>query len=77
MKAYTGSTDIAPLILNLGREGDECSASRPGRITPGKEPRYPNSRKLGETHSKCGRFGGDKNLPPLPRFEHQAFQPAA
>ena len=37
MKAYRGSSGIAPLILNLDTRGIEWLASRPGRFTPRKE----------------------------------------
>jgi len=28
-------------LLTSALDGDECSASRPGRFTPGKEPQMP------------------------------------
>jgi hypothetical protein len=34
MKVYWGSGCIAPCILDLGTNGGEWSASRPGRFTP-------------------------------------------
>jgi len=46
MKAHWGSGDIAPRILT-STDGGEWSASRPGRFTPGKEPRYLSDRRLG------------------------------
>jgi hypothetical protein len=36
MKAYWGSVGIAPRILGLGANGDEWTASRPGRFTHGE-----------------------------------------
>jgi len=38
MMAYWGSGGIAPRILDPSTKGGECSASRPGRFTLGKEP---------------------------------------
>jgi len=37
MKTYWGSGYIAPRILELGNNGNEWSASRPGRFTQRKE----------------------------------------
>jgi hypothetical protein len=45
-------------ILVLG--GGEGTTSRPGRFTPGKEPKYPFNRKLGGSQSRSGRFGEEK-----------------
>jgi hypothetical protein len=37
MNTYWGSGVIASRILDLGTNGDERSASHPGRFTPGKK----------------------------------------
>ena len=52
MYAYRGSRGIAPFIRNLDARRGECSASLPGRFTPGKEYRCPLNRKLGG-HRSC------------------------
>jgi hypothetical protein len=44
---YRRSRIIDPLIVNLSSRWTEWSTSRPGRFTPGKEPRYPLDRRLG------------------------------
>jgi hypothetical protein len=46
MKAYGGSEGIAPCILNLGTDGGEWSASRPGRFTP--RERDPGTHWIGD-----------------------------
>jgi hypothetical protein len=48
------------LILPL-KEG-EWSASRPGRFTPGIEPRYPQNSKSGGPQSRPGRYRSQKSL---------------
>jgi len=49
------------LIRNLGNRW-RWSASSPGRFIPGKCPRQPLTRKLGDNHSQSGLFGIEKNL---------------
>jgi len=39
-----------------------------------KEPCYPLNSKPGEPHNQSGRFGEEKNLLPLLRFEPQIIQ---
>jgi len=34
--------------------GGEWLTSRPGCLTPGKEPQYPLNKRLGEPHSQSG-----------------------
>jgi len=43
-------------LLTSAFDRDEWSASRPGRFTPGKEPRYPFNRRLGGPHSLSGHY---------------------
>jgi len=43
-------------------DGDECLTSRPGRLTPWKESRYPLNGKLSRPQSRSGHFGEDKNI---------------
>lgn len=39
--------------------------------------RYPLNSRLREPQRRSGRFGGEKNLFPLPRYELHIVQPAA
>jgi len=41
---------------------DDCSASRPGRFTPGKGSRCPLSMGLLGSYSRSGRTEAEKNL---------------
>jgi hypothetical protein len=79
MKVYWGSGSIAPLILDLGTNGGDLSASRTCRINPppGKEPRYPLDRKLGGTQNRSGRGGEEKNSHSLPGLEPPIIQPVS
>ena len=43
-------------------DGGEWITSRPGRFTPGNEPKYPFNRRLGGRQSRSGRFGEEKTL---------------
>jgi len=53
-------------IINLGANGGEWSASRPGRFTPGNERKYSLDRKVGGPQSRSGRGGDNKSSqPPL------------
>jgi hypothetical protein len=56
-------------------DGGGWSVSCLDHFTPGKEPRYPLSRRLGGLQSWSGDFGEEKILMPLPGFEPQAVQP--
>jgi hypothetical protein len=55
----------------------ECSTSRPGRFTPGKEHQYQLNRMLGGSESRDEGFQEEENLLALPDFEPQTIQPAA
>jgi hypothetical protein len=48
MKAYGGMDVLIHIFLTSALAGGERSASRPGRFTPGKSPRYPLDRRLGD-----------------------------
>jgi hypothetical protein len=62
---------MAPRIPDLGTNGGEWSASRPGRLTPQKKsPWYPLDRRLGGLQSRSGRGGEEKNPQPPPGIEH-------
>jgi hypothetical protein len=55
----------------------KCSTRRSGRCTPGKEHQYPLNMRFGGPQSRCGRFGEEENLLPLPGFESRIVQPLA
>ena len=46
-------------------------------LPPGTELRYPLNRRLCELQRRSGRFGGEKNLFPLPRYEPRIVHAAA
>jgi len=52
MKAYVGSSCVAPLISNLGAGWSELSTSLPRKETP-----VPATRRLGGPQRQYGRFG--------------------
>jgi hypothetical protein len=63
-------------FLAMALDGDERSASRPGRaLAPGKDPplRYQLYRRLGGPQSWSGHRGWSNNLLPLPGIEHRLF----
>jgi hypothetical protein len=65
MKTYWGSGST-PSALG----GDEWSATRPGRFTPGeKSPGYPLDRRLGGLQSCSGLGSLDKKSLPVPGIE--------
>lgn len=49
----------------------------PGRLTQGKEPRYPMNKMLGWFQIQSERFGEDRNLLPFSGFEPWSVQPLA
>jgi hypothetical protein len=60
MKA-NGVVDVEiHIFLTSALAGGEWSASRPGRFTPGKEPRYSLDRRLDGPQSRYGRRGEEK-----------------
>jgi hypothetical protein len=59
------SGGIASPFLTWALDGDRWSGSRPGRFTPGwSRPRYALDRRLGQSHSRPGRYGEQKNVAP-------------
>jgi hypothetical protein len=62
MKTYEGVGVQTHVFLTSALVGDEWSASRLGRFTPGKEPRYPLDRRL--SGSRTGLEERRKNLSP-------------
>jgi hypothetical protein len=78
MKAYRRRGSIVPLVLTLDIKTEgEWSASRFGHSIPLRKPQYPLSRRMCGFHSRYGRFGEEKTLLPLPRFEPHTVQPCA
>ena len=61
MYIYEGVEVEILLLPNLGNRW-RWSASCSGRFIPGKCPRQPLTRKVGDNHSQSGRFGVEKNL---------------
>jgi hypothetical protein len=72
IKAYRGSRGVAPFILNLTTRRRLVGTSR---FTPGSDPRYGLSRRLGVTQSLSGQFEGQKNPLSLPGFEPRTVLP--
>jgi len=56
MKAYTGADVWLHLFLISVLDEGECSASRPGPLTPGRDPRHPLYRRLSGSQSRSGLF---------------------
>jgi hypothetical protein len=52
-------------ILTSALDGDEWSASRLGRFTPGKSPWFPLDRRLGGPQIRSGRGCEEKDSHPL------------
>lgn len=46
-------------------------------LPPGKLPRYPLDRRVGEPHNQPGRFGQEKHLFLLSQFETLIVRPVA
>jgi hypothetical protein len=70
MQTTTGEDITSYLFLTSVVDGGEWSASRPSHaLPPGKEPRYPLDRRLGDLQSWSGHRGLKKNPLPPPRFE--------
>jgi hypothetical protein len=66
MKAYWDSGSIAPRILELGKDGNEWSASWPGHFTPqGKRSWYPLDKRLGGSQGRSGQEKNSQSLPGL------------
>jgi hypothetical protein len=66
-----GSGGIAAL------DGNEWSASRPSRFTPGGEsPQYPSDRRMGGPHNRSGHYREEKNLAPAGNPDRPAHNPS-
>jgi hypothetical protein len=64
MKTYEVMDVYIHIFITSPPVEGEWLASRTGRFTPGKEPRYPLDRKLGGSQSRHGRYGEVKILNP-------------
>ena len=64
-------------FLTSSRDGGGWSNSRPGRFTPGEEPRCSAKGKLDGPQRRCEHFRGAENLVPLLEFEPRTVQPVA
>jgi hypothetical protein len=60
------------LSLTLALDGGGRSTPRPGRLTPGKETRYPLYRRLGGPQGRSGRVW---KISPTPEFDPRIVQP--
>jgi hypothetical protein len=60
---------LRQLFSTSALDGGEWLTSLPGRLTTGKEPRYPLNMRLGGSQSRFERRGEEKNLLLLREFE--------
>jgi hypothetical protein len=77
MKAYWGAKVYLHSFLTSAVDGIDWSASRPGRLSPGKGPTFPLVRRLGGPQSRSGCGGEEKNSQLLPRIEPPTIQSVA
>jgi hypothetical protein len=70
---------FSSVTFTLALNGDQWSASRPGRFTPEKQHLCSLDMRLGDLISKSGRYGEKKNLFLMSKIEPQPFsrQPIA
>jgi hypothetical protein len=75
----TGEEEVQLLSFEaLELEGFEWSALCPNRFTPwGKIPSFPLNKRTGALQGRCGVFGQNKNLVPLPGCEYRIVHPVA
>jgi hypothetical protein len=76
MKAYGRVNVRIYVFLTSALDGGEWSASRPGRFTPGKSPRYPLDKKLDGTRTSLEEVKKRKILPPPGLELHLLGRPA-
>jgi hypothetical protein len=75
MKAYWGSTGIAPRILDPGTRWRRVVNFTPRLLySQGNSPWYPLDRMLGGPHSRSGRGGEEKNSQHLSVLEPPIIQ---
>ena len=75
IKAYRGSTGVDPVILNFDTRWRSEVNFMPQPLYLRARTRYPLNTSLVGPHSWSGRFGEEKNLPPLSGFEPRTVQP--
>jgi hypothetical protein len=68
-KRYSSTLSLTSALAGGGR-----STPRPGRLTPGKENRYPLYRRLGGPKGRTGRV---RKISPPPGFDAGTIQPVA
>jgi hypothetical protein len=74
-KALRESRGIAVLCFQTSAlEGEEGSASRPGRLLPPGKTRYPLYRRLGEPQGQSGQV---RKISLLPGIDPRTVQPVA
>jgi hypothetical protein len=76
MKVFGGGLKfyLHPFLTSV-LDGGDWSASHTSRFTPRvKSPRCLLNRRLGGPQNQSGRRGEEKNLLPLPEFEHWIVQ---
>jgi hypothetical protein len=69
MMAYGGLETLIHSFLNFALDGDEWAVLHPGRFTLWKGFPMPLAMRLSGPQRRSGRFGGKKNLLPLPGIE--------
>jgi hypothetical protein len=77
MKAYGEVKVWLHASLTSATDGGEWSASRPCRLHPRKEPRYPLDRRLGGPQSRYECGGGEKKIPAPAGNQTPVVQPVA
>jgi hypothetical protein len=76
MKAYWGSGDITPCILDLSTRWRRVFSFTPLPLYPqGKSPWYPLDRRLGGPQSWSGCSGEEKNSQSLLGLDSPIIQP--
>jgi len=68
---------MAALFLDLGTRRKRVVNVTPRRLTPGKGPRTPLTRRLCVPHSRYGSLREEENIFPLLRFKPRTVQPEA
>ena len=75
LRAYKGNRGIGQFIfLTSAVDGGEWLTSRPGRFTPGRDPRYPLKTRLGGPQRRSEHFPGEEDLLPVPEIEPRTVQ---
>jgi hypothetical protein len=77
MKTYRERRRVSPLILNLDTRHRWVVNCTPRPLCPQERTPFTMNRRLAGPQSRCGRFGNELNLMPLPGFEPRIVQPVA